>query len=59
MNGKGDAYRPVDQKKWSENYDRIFKQHDGTPEQTSDDRQTTCPRCGCSFYNGLCYVCDH
>lgn len=23
--GKGDAYRPVDKKKWSENYDRIFK----------------------------------
>lgn len=22
--GKGDTYRPVDQKKWSENYDRIF-----------------------------------
>lgn len=23
--GKGDTYRPVDQKKWSENWDRIFK----------------------------------
>jgi hypothetical protein len=23
--GKGDAYRPVDPKKWSENYDRIFR----------------------------------
>ena len=22
--GKGDTYRPVDPKKWSENYDRIF-----------------------------------
>lgn len=22
--GKGDSYRPVDPKKWSENYDRIF-----------------------------------
>ena len=22
--GKGDRYRPVDHKKWSENYDRIF-----------------------------------
>jgi hypothetical protein len=23
--GKGDTYRPVDPKKWSENYDRIFR----------------------------------
>lgn len=22
--GKGDTYRPVNQKKWDENYDRIF-----------------------------------
>jgi len=22
--GKGDSYRPVDQKKWDENYERIF-----------------------------------
>lgn len=22
--GKGDTYRPVDQKKWDENWDRIF-----------------------------------
>lgn len=22
--GKGDSYRPVDYKKWSDNYDRIF-----------------------------------
>jgi hypothetical protein len=22
--GKGDTYRPVDSKKWSQNYDRIF-----------------------------------
>lgn len=22
--GKGDSYRPVDPKKWSDNYDRIF-----------------------------------
>jgi hypothetical protein len=22
--GKGDSYRPVDPKKWSENWDRIF-----------------------------------
>ena len=22
--GKGDSYRPVDQKKWAENWDRIF-----------------------------------
>jgi hypothetical protein len=25
--GKGDTYRPVDPKKWSENYDRIFRKH--------------------------------
>ena len=25
MNGKGDKYRPVDPKKWDENYDRAFK----------------------------------
>jgi hypothetical protein len=24
MNGKGDRYRPVDPRKWSENYDRIY-----------------------------------
>ena len=23
--GKGDSYRPVDYKKWSENWDKIFK----------------------------------
>lgn len=23
--GKGDTYRPVDYKKWSENWDKIFK----------------------------------
>lgn len=23
--GKGDTYRPVDPRKWSENYDRIFR----------------------------------
>lgn len=22
--GKGDSYRPVDQKKWNENWDKIF-----------------------------------
>jgi len=25
--GKGDTYRPVDPKKWSENYDRIFRKN--------------------------------
>lgn len=25
MAGKGDKYRPVDRKKWDENYDRIFR----------------------------------
>lgn len=24
MNGKGDTYRPVDRKKYDENYDKIF-----------------------------------
>lgn len=30
--GKGDSYRKVDQKKWSESYDRIFKK----PKVTDD-----------------------
>ena len=25
MSGKGDRYRPVDRKKYEENYDKIFK----------------------------------
>lgn len=30
--GKGDKYRPVDYKKWSENWDKIFgKKHINTP----------------------------
>lgn len=38
MAGKGDSYRKVDQKKWSDNYDRIFgkknveKEKDQKPE---------------------------
>lgn len=27
--GKGDSYRPVDQRKWSENWDRIFGKKKG------------------------------
>lgn len=26
QNGKGDTYRPVDPKKWTDNYERIFGQ---------------------------------
>ena len=36
MAGKGDDYRPVDQKKYSENYDRIFKKRDKNSEQQRD-----------------------
>jgi hypothetical protein len=28
--GKGDTYRPVDWKKWSDNYDKIFKKNKKT-----------------------------
>jgi len=33
--GKGDKYRPVDYKKWSENYDRIF----GKKKKTSNKKK--------------------
>jgi len=36
MAGKGDDYRPVDKKKFSENYDRIFKKRDKKSEQQRD-----------------------
>ena len=32
--GKGDSYRPVDQKKWDENWDKIFgKKKSGKPRR--------------------------
>ena len=40
--GKGDAYRPVDYKKWSDNWDAIFnkkkKRKKGSKNGRSDDR---------------------
>ena len=33
--GKGDSYRPVDRKKFSENYDHIFKKK---PKKTSSSK---------------------
>jgi hypothetical protein len=35
--GKGDAYRPVDTKKFNENYDRIFSQE---KEKLEDEEQS-------------------
>lgn len=34
--GKGDKYRPVDRKKWDENYDRIFgkKKNENTKKKS-------------------------
>lgn len=38
--GKGDTYRPVDPKKWSENYDRIFgKKKDKQSNEQHKKRQ--------------------
>jgi len=31
--GKGDKYRPVDRKKWDENWDRIFGKKKKTPNK--------------------------
>ena len=40
--GKGDTYRPVDQKKWDENYERIFGKKNGktTEANKSGNRKT-------------------
>lgn len=32
--GKGDSYRKIDYKKWSENYDKIFKKGDKNERKT-------------------------
>lgn len=40
--GKGDSYRPVDRKKYDENFDRIFrgdKQNDQAPVQQTPVRE--------------------
>ena len=37
MSGKGGQYRPVDYKKWSEGYDRIFGKNKALPEVTEED----------------------
>jgi len=36
MAGKGDDYRPVDRKKFAENYDKIF----GKKEKKSEQQET-------------------
>lgn len=45
MAGKGDSYRPVDRKKYEENYDKIFKalerintKFDKALEKLADDK---------------------
>ena len=38
MAGKGDDYRPVDNKKFSENYDRIFKKKEKKSEPKDSTR---------------------
>lgn len=36
--GKGDRYRPVDKKKWDENYDRIFGRKNAKTNQNRKPR---------------------
>ncbi len=37
---KGSHYRPVDQKKWDENYDRIFNKTQETNDKAADNDKT-------------------
>jgi hypothetical protein len=41
--GKGDRYRPVDQKKWDEGYERVFGQRDPCDGCTYDACPPICP----------------
>jgi hypothetical protein len=41
--GKGDRYRPVDQKVYGDNYDRVFKQKTVIPFGDEKHICTTCP----------------
>ena len=44
--GKGDAYRPVDLKKYNENYDRIFGKRDGNAKQKeTEEKEGTTSNC--------------
>lgn len=47
MNGKGDTYRPVNQRVYDDSYDRIFKKGKYAPEQTpvSDQAPQASRRC--------------
>jgi hypothetical protein len=48
MAGKGDQYRRVDPRKWSENYDFIFNKgtiHAPTPDTTICYPHDNCPYC--------------
>lgn len=53
--GKGDTYRPVDQQRYSENWERIFG------KQERMQTWWTCERCGKSSRNGdtPCPVCGY
>lgn len=51
MNGKGSRYRPVDRKKYEENYDKIFKaldrinnKFDKTLKKLKDDEDKNAKR---------------
>lgn len=49
-NGKGDRYRPVDQKVYGENYDRIFRRtNDEAPKQAADKTDPSS--------KGWCWLC--
>ncbi len=41
--GKGDTYRPVDKKKYDENYDRIFGVKKNGNDRCSDDSKKQIP----------------
>lgn len=44
--GKGDKYRPVDYKKWSENWDNIFGKKDiNTPVKGAKNVKSNNSRC--------------
>jgi hypothetical protein len=50
MAGKGDSYRPVNQKVYGENYDAIFRKgnHEPTADQAPSQAAAVCPVCRCS-----------
>jgi hypothetical protein len=61
MTGKGDSYRPVNQKVYGENYDAIFRKgtHEQQPaDQASEVLPEPCPRCGFSRCTAGEYFCS-